>query len=88
MENEYSTAKEFLEYILRNILTDQDEFHVEQTIDSLGVLLEVKVSEQDMGKLIGKGGQTIKSIRTLLRLIGAKSDQRINLRVSEPSLQG
>lgn len=86
MENEYTAAKEFLEYILQSILTDPSELKVVQTVDSLGILLEIKVSDQDMGKLIGKGGQTIKSLRTLLRLMGAKADQRINIKVVEPSL--
>jgi uncharacterized protein len=86
MKNEDSSIKEFLEYILKNILTDQNDLSITQTVDALGILLEVKVSEHDMGKLIGKGGQTVKSIRTLLRLMGAKSDQRVNLRIAEPSL--
>ena len=44
--------------------------HIEATQDELGVLLTVRVSDRDMGKLIGKGGQTVKALRTLLRIIG------------------
>ena len=53
--------------------------------DDLGILHTVQVSEKDMGKLIGKGGQTIKALRTLLRIIGSNSSKRINLKVLEPS---
>jgi len=51
----------------------------------LGVLLTVSVSERDMGKLIGKNGQTVKALRTLLRIIGGASNQRVNLKILEPA---
>jgi len=74
----------FLLYVLESIVEDKDELHIEQQEDDLGVLLTVKVSERDMGKLIGKSGQTIKALRTLLRIIGGNADKRVNLKVLEP----
>lgn len=75
---------DFIKTVLAMLVEDKDELNVESRLDELGVLITVKVSERDMGKLIGKSGQTIKSIRTLLRVIGGASNQRVNLKVLEP----
>ncbi len=74
----------FLRYVLEAIVEDKDALHIESKIDELGVLLTVRVSDRDMGKLIGKGGQTVKALRTLLRLIGGNAQQRVNLKILEP----
>lgn len=75
----------FLRYVLESIIEDKDQLSIETQLDELGILLTVKVSDRDMGKLIGKGGQTIKALRTLLRIIGGNVEQRINLKVLEPT---
>lgn len=74
----------FLTFVLEAIVEDKDALNIEGKIDELGVLLTVSVSERDMGKLIGKDGQTVKALRTLLRLLGGASEQRINLKILEP----
>jgi predicted RNA-binding protein YlqC (UPF0109 family) len=74
----------FLRYVLESIVEDKDQLDITSTVDDLGVLHTVKVSERDMGKLIGKGGQTVKALRTLLRIIGGNAQQRINLKILEP----
>ncbi len=76
---------EFLQYVLGSLVEDKDQLVIESQIDELGILLTVKVSERDMGKLIGKSGQTIKALRTLLRIIGGNSKERVNLKVLEPT---
>ena len=50
----------------------------------MGVLIEVKVSPEDMGLLIGRSGSTAKAIRTLARIIGIRNNARVNLRIIEP----
>jgi hypothetical protein len=75
---------QFLRFVLEAIVEDRDQLSIEGTIDDLGILLAVRVSERDMGKLIGKGGQTVMALRTLLRIIGGNSAQRINVKVLEP----
>lgn len=75
---------EFIQTVLSLLVEDKDQLVVESRLDELGILITVKVSERDMGKLIGKSGQTIKSIRTLLRVIGGASNTRVNLKVLEP----
>ncbi|MBI3336468.1 KH domain-containing protein [Candidatus Peregrinibacteria bacterium] len=74
----------FLRLVLEQLVEDKDALSIEGTIDELGVLLTVKVSDKDMGKLIGKGGQTVQALRTLLRIIGGDAKQRINLKILEP----
>ncbi len=76
---------EFLRYVLSSVVEDKDSLSIEGKIDELGVLLTVSVGDKDMGKLIGKGGQTVKALRTLLRIIGGNVNQRINLKVLEPA---
>lgn len=74
----------FIQSVLEMLVEDKDQLVVESKQDELGILITVKVSDRDMGKLIGKGGQTIKSLRTLLRVVGGTSNQRVNLKVLEP----
>lgn len=74
----------FLRYVLESIIDDKDQLVIESKIDELGILLTVQVSDRDMGKLIGKAGQTVKALRTLLRLLGGTLQQRINLKILEP----
>jgi len=74
----------FLQYALGLLVEDTDQLKIEGKIDDLGVLLTVQVSERDMGKIIGKGGQTIKALRTLLRVVGSQKAQRVNLKILEP----
>lgn len=75
---------DFLQYVLSSIVDDRDDLHIDSKIDELGILLTVRVSDRDMGKLIGKGGQTVKALRTLLRILGGNAQQRINLKILEP----
>lgn len=86
MQNDPSTGpdKDFVEYIVKQIVTDQDAVEVTRTIDEMGVLLTLKVSKEDMGRIIGKNGQTAKAIRVLIRIIGSKNNARVNLKIVEP----
>jgi len=76
--------QEFVEYAVRAIVENPDKVKVERTIDERGVLLSLEVDPADMGKIIGKDGRTAKAIRTLLRVLGAQNDARVNLKIIEP----
>jgi predicted RNA-binding protein YlqC (UPF0109 family) len=76
--------KEFVEYVVRALVSSPDAVQVKRSVDDMGVLLELTVDPADMGKVIGKAGATAKSIRTLLRVLGSKGDQRVNLKIVEP----
>lgn len=76
--------KEFVEYVVKALVTDPSAVQVNRSVDDMGVLLELTVDPADMGRVIGKAGATAKSIRTLLRVLGAKNDSRVNLKIVEP----
>lgn len=79
-----SPARDFVEYIVKSIVSNPEEVEATQTVDSLGVLITLKVAKDDMGKIIGKSGQTAKALRVLLRMMGSKFDARFNLKIVEP----
>ena len=76
--------KDFLEFIVRAIVGNPQDVKVERIIDERGVLLTLTINPADMGYVIGKQGQTAKSIRTLLKIVGAKNNARVNLKINEP----
>ena len=76
--------QQFIEYIVKAIVDKPDEVSVERSIDDMGTLISLHVSPDDMGTIIGKEGRTAKSLRTLLRVLGAKQDARVNLKIIEP----
>ena len=76
--------QEFLEFIVKSIVAHPGDVKVERVIDERGVLLTLDINPEDMGYVIGKQGQTAKSIRTLLKIVGAKSNARVNLKINEP----
>ena len=83
-EERPSHDQEFVEYVVKSIVDHPDDVAVAREIDEMGVLLTLTVSPEDMGQVIGRQGATAKSIRTLLRVIGAKNNARVNLKINEP----
>lgn len=84
-EQRPSHDQEFVEYIVKSIVDHPDDVKVDRRVDEMGVLITLTVSPEDMGQVIGRSGATAKSIRTLLRVIGAKNNARVNLKISEPA---
>jgi uncharacterized protein len=85
MENDrQSHDVEFVEYVVKSIVDHPDDVKLERTIDEMGVLITLAVNPEDMGQIIGRQGATAKSIRTLLRVIGARNNARVNLKINEP----
>jgi len=76
--------QEFVEYVVKSIVDHPDDVKTERRIDEMGVLITLDVNPEDMGQIIGRSGATAKSIRTLLRTIGAKNNARVNLKINEP----
>ncbi len=76
--------RDFVLYVVRQIVDHPEEVEVERTLDEMGVLLTLKVAKEDMGKIIGKSGQTAKALRILLRIVGSKNNARVNLKIVEP----
>ncbi len=75
---------EFLEYVVKSLVDNPDAVKVDRKVDEMGVLATLKVDPADMGKIIGRNGQTAKAIRMLLRVVGIKHNARVNLKIEEP----
>ena len=73
--------QQFVEYVVKTIVGNPDAVSIERTIDEKGVLLELTVDAEDLGRVIGKRGSTAQSLRTLLRALGTKNDARYNLKI-------
>lgn len=76
--------KQFLEALVKALVDNPDSVRINRTVDEMGVLLTLDVHADDMGKIIGRSGNTAKAIRTLLRVVGMKHDARVNLKINEP----
>jgi len=75
---------EFLEYVVKALVDSPSDVKIDRTVDEMGVLITLTVNPADMGKIIGRQGNTAKAIRTLLRIIGMKNNARVNLKINEP----
>jgi hypothetical protein len=80
----YMEDKTFLEYVVKALVDNPNDVKVDRTVDEMGVLITLSVHQDDMGKIIGRQGNTAKAIRTLLRVIGMKNNARVNLKINEP----
>lgn len=76
--------QEFLEYVIKALVDNPDQVKSTRTVDEMGVLLTLEVGAADMGKIIGRQGNTAKAVRTLLRVVGMKNNSRVNLKINEP----
>ncbi len=84
--DDYSVGpdRDFILHFVQQVVDNPDDVIVERTVDEMGVLITLKVAKEDMGKVIGKNGQTAKALRVLLRVIGSKHNARVNLKIIEP----
>ena len=75
---------QFLDTLIKALVDYPQDVKIKRTVDEMGVLLALDVNPADMGKIIGREGNTAKSIRTLLRIVGMKNNSRVNLKINEP----
>src|SRR3990172_2634123 len=73
--------QQFVDYVIKSIVSKPDKVEIKRTVDERGVLLELSVDPEDLGRVIGKRGATAQSLRTLLRALGTKNDARYNLKI-------
>ncbi len=72
---------EFLQFVVENLVQNKQDILIERSEDELGILLTLKVNKDDMWVVIGKNGNIVTAIRSLLKILGSKTNQRINLKV-------
>lgn len=78
------TDQQFLEHVIKALVDNPNDVKINRTVDEMGVLLTLDVNASDMGKVIGRSGNTAKAVRTLLRVVGMKNNARVNLKINEP----
>lgn len=89
MERNMATIdQQFVEYIVKTLVNNPDKVNVERTIDEKGVLLELTVDPEDIGRVIGRHGMTAQAMRVLLRALGTKQDARYNLKIENGESAG
>ena len=76
--------QQFLEYVIKALVDNPNDVKITRSVDEMGVLMTLEVGAADMGKVIGRSGNTAKAIRTLLRVVGMKNNSRVNLKINEP----
>ncbi len=75
--------KELIEYIVISLVDYPDDVVVREVTGERVVIVELTVSEEDLGKIIGRYGRTLKAIRTLLYTAGLKADKKVILELIE-----
>jgi predicted RNA-binding protein YlqC (UPF0109 family) len=80
-----NSDQDFLEYVVKMLVDNPNDVKVARQVDEMGVLLTLDVNPADMGKVIGRSGNTAKAIRILLRVVGMKNNARVNLKINEPA---
>ena len=76
--------QQFVEQVVKVLVNHPDDVRTERTVDEMGVLITLHINQEDMGYVIGRRGQTARALRTLLRIVGAKNNARVNLKIYEP----
>lgn len=76
--------QDFIEQTVKALVNHPDDVKTDRTIDERGVLITLHIHPEDMGYVIGREGQTARALRTLLRIVGAKNNARVNLKIHEP----
>lgn len=73
--------RQFIEYVVKNLVDNPEAVKINRTVDDRGVLLELTVDPADLGRVIGRKGSTAQSLRNLLRALGMKNDAHYNLKI-------
>ncbi|MCF7846698.1 MAG: KH domain-containing protein [Candidatus Gracilibacteria bacterium] len=82
--SEKNPALEFVEFVLQQVCEHPDDIEITDKIDERGTLISVKVHDEDMGRLIGRDGQTVSALRTLLNVMSARENNRFYLKIIDP----
>jgi uncharacterized protein len=78
-----SPAAELVEYLVRSIVESPDDVEIEEYEEEGELVLEIKVADDDLGRVIGRGGRVAKAIRTIARAAGAREDRRVSVDIVE-----
>ncbi len=75
--------KELVEFIVKSLVDNPDQVEIHEVDDQSGTIVEVSVAQPDMGRVIGKSGRVINSIRSIVQVAAAKRGQRVSVEIIE-----
>ncbi len=75
--------KELVQYLAQSIVNQPDAVEVTETQDDDASVLELKVAQEDLGRVIGKQGRTAKSLRTILNAAAARANRKVVLEIAD-----
>ena len=75
--------KDLLEFLARELVDNPDAVQVTEVTDDRGLLLQLHVDPEDMGKVIGRGGRTARALRALVRAAGTRQDVHASVEIVE-----
>lgn len=87
MTTEKHKEQEFLEYVIKAIVSDPEAVVIKRTVDEMGVLFTLDVAQVDVPRIIGREGQIANALRLLLRTVGYSLKIRANLKINAPRLE-
>jgi predicted RNA-binding protein YlqC (UPF0109 family) len=75
---------DYLISLVKPLIKHHEDFTVVESQDAMGILLTVRMNNADMGAVLGRGGETAKAIRHLVRVAGIKQNARVSIKIHEP----
>ena len=75
--------KELVEYMVKSLVDHPDQVEIREIEGEKSTILELRVTKEDIGKVIGKHGQNVRAIRTILSAVSGKTRKRVVLEVLE-----
>jgi len=85
---EGASLKELVQYLARSLVDDPASVEVKEKQGETGSVLELRVAQKDLGRIIGKQGRTAKSIRTIVNAAAARVNQKVVLEIVEETESG
>ncbi|MDR3624355.1 MAG: KH domain-containing protein [Chlamydiales bacterium] len=79
--------KEFVEYLIKNLVDEPNCVSVKCFEGERGIIVEVSVAQKDIGKVVGRHGNTIKSLRTIISAVSARLGKHVRLELIEPGAE-
>ena len=75
--------KELLQRVVETLVTKPEAIEIAETLGETTTILELRVAKEDLGRVIGKQGHTVQSIRTILQAVAARNNRRVTLQIIE-----
>ena len=75
------TCTDFLEYVVENLVTDKESVNISEIPGNEESIIEIRVADGDIGKIIGKNGSVVRSLRTVVSAIGSKEQKNYTLEI-------